>query len=306
MLGSMRRSTLVIVLACLTACAPFADEPTPEASVRVEEVSATVDCTRTNYSCDVEAFVTVVNEGEAEARIGYCKVSADGPVEDGGVVRPYPLVVQPGEAAIGRVEFYLVTSTSFTKSEIEGIQSWDARCMEETPEREPAADQPLYLAEWDCAWPFFAYGPVKLASNYDIGTFDPEAAAAVWNELGGVFYRAPHDEEAIQACVASFRRSFRVYEKASRQGWPPYGDEGHWLQAKYDHFTCAVLVADDVPGPDVGELVRRGELTLREAARRYARQSYRRGLAPEHRLVKPGFDGCLGGLRRGLSAKSGG
>lgn len=27
------------------------------------------------------------------------------PLEDGGVVRPYPLVVQPGETAIGRVEF---------------------------------------------------------------------------------------------------------------------------------------------------------------------------------------------------------
>jgi hypothetical protein len=159
----------------------------------------------------------------------------------------------------------------------------EARPASPSPRFTPAAPEQVRL---DCSYELFLFGPSELASNNDLSIFDPRAIA----EHDAAFHG--YTPEGTDACEQALIHAKARYDDASAAGWAPYGAEARWLERWASYYLCANAVIGEFKGI-ARELVTR-KLTIRQAANRYAHETDRK------RLRKPGFDGCVPGLRLGL------
>jgi hypothetical protein len=160
----------------------------------------------------------------------------------------------------------------------------------DAPKSQPGAPQrPVAEVRLQCADDVYTFGPGGLASNYELDGFDARAIA----EQDAAFYG--YDSEHTNACQEATLVAKHRYDVAAARGWSPYGRRQLWLFRWENYTLCALAVLGDYPGAAHRLII--GGTTARHAAQVISRESDRR------ELRRPAFDGCLPGLRLGLTIR---
>jgi hypothetical protein len=282
--------TAIVLGAALASC--DADGP-PERpiQVRVTHVTTDLDCSRASIqdACEVVAAVTLVNPADRRVRIRACSIGRDDVFGD-PIALDGKLIVGPHRSAIARIGFLQALSYTLSKRDLLSTDKWSAHCQTAYPLPPAPVRQDTREVELDCSSEFFLFGPRLLADNYGLLTFD---AGSIAMQKGELF---DYGASAVEACEHALIRAEDRYERARLARWAPYDVEQHWRHRWSRYYHCALAVLKDYQGP--ARRLLQGTISVERAARAISFNSRRRDLS------QPAFDGCLPGLKLGLTLRA--
>ena len=283
--------TVIVLGAALSSCDGDPPPERREIPVEVTRVRADLDCSRadTQDACDVVAYVTMDNPSNRQVRVRACAI---GRGEELG--SPIPLrnevLMAPHRSAIVKIEYLQLLSYLLSADELLATEDWRAECQTAYPLPPAPEPQDTDLVALDCSSEFFLFGPGLLADNYGLPAFDARRVAM---QKGDYF---DFGASAIEACATALTRADERYEQARLARWAPYRLERHWLHRWSRYYNCALAVLNDYQGP--ARRLLQGSISVERAARAISFNSRR------HDLSRPGYDGCLPGLKLGLTLRA--